>query len=217
VAAVDIAFSDMVDTGDNLRLFERDITQEACIFEAINHFGLSDPPTLLVNSAGVAGRRAFHNMDKAEWDRVLGVNLWGTANCCQQYLRFQMASGPVGGGNASIVNISSMTGMVGNGKGFTNAHYAASKAGVVGLTKALAIEYAPHRIRVNAVCPGPVLTPMLEKFRDTNLELFREFIGRVPLRGVGKPEEVAQAVLYLADAAWVTGTALMVDGGYTSA
>jgi len=217
VNAVDLAFPPLAfDLGHNHRVFARDVTKDNCLQEAISSFGLSDPPDLLVNCAGVAGRRAFHNMDRQEWDRVLSVNLWGTANCCQQYLRFQMASGSMGG--AAIVNIASMTGQIGNGEGFINAHYAASKAGVVGLTKALAIEYAPYKIRVNAVLPGPIMTPMLQKFRDEYPEMFADFIGRVPLgKRPGKPEDVAQAVMYLAQARWVTGVALFVDGGYSAA
>jgi len=168
----------------------------------------------LVNCAGVSGNREIEYMDEQEWRRVMAANLDSAAYCSQAFVREVLQWSPQRG-DQCIVNVSSMTGMVGNGAGFHNAHYAASKAGMIGLTKAMAIELAPYHIRVNAVAPGPVLTPMLEAFRQKDPKLYQEFIGRCPL-GVGHPEDVAQAVVYLLCAQWVTGTVLVVDGGYTA-
>jgi len=166
----------------------------------------------LVNCAGVSGNRAMEYMDEEEWRRVMSANLDSAAYCSQAFVREVLQWSPQRG-DQCIVNVSSITGMVGNGLGFHNAHYAASKAGMIGLTKAMAVELAPYHIRVNAVAPGPVLTPMLEAFRERDAKLYQEFIGRCPL-GVGHPEDVAQAVVYLLCAQWVTGTVLVVDGGY---
>ena len=168
----------------------------------------------LVNCAGVSGNREIEYMDEEEWRRVMSANLDSAAYCSQAFVREVLQWSPQRG-DQCIVNVASMTGMIGNGPGFHNAHYAASKAGMIGLTKAMAIELAPYHIRVNAVAPGPVLTPMLEAFRQRDPKLYQKFIGRCPL-GVGHPEDVAQAVVYLLCAQWVTGTVLVVDGGYTA-
>lgn len=170
----------------------------------------------LVNCAGVSGGRKFEYMDAAEWRRVLNCNLDSAAYCSQAFIREVLQWSPQVG-QQCIVNIASMTGMIGNGESFHNAHYAASKAGMIGLTKALAIEMAPYRIRVNAVAPGPVWTPMLRGFQARDPKLFDEFVSRVPLgHRPGQPEDVAQAVVYLLCAKWVTGSVLVVDGGYTA-
>ena len=168
----------------------------------------------LVNCAGVSGNREIEYMDEQEWRRVMSANMDSAAYCSQAFVREVLQWSPQRG-DQCIVNVSSITGVVGNGPGFHNAHYAASKAGMIGLTKAMAIELAPYHIRVNAVVPGPVLTPMLEAFRERDPKLYQEFIGRCAL-GVGHPEDVAQAVVYLLCAQWVTGTVLVVDGGYTA-
>ena len=150
-------------------------------------------------------------MDDAEWDNMMELNLttvMRSLRMCSQVWRRNTVKG-------NFIAIGSMTGFISNGKGFHNSHYAAAKAGVTGLIKAAAIELAPRKIRVNAVCPGPIETPMLEEFRHKNEGLYNEFVDRIPL-GLGRPEDVAGACVYLADAPFVTGSCLMVDGGYTA-
>ena len=168
----------------------------------------------LVNCAGVSGNREIEYMDEQEWRRVMSANMDSAAYCSQAFVREVLQWSPQRG-DQCIVNVSSITGVVGNGPGFHNAHYAASKAGMIGLTKAMAIELAPYHIRLNAVVPGPVLTPMLEAFRERDPKLYHEIIVRCALVVV-HPEDVAQAVVYLLCAQWVTGTVLVVDGGYTA-
>jgi NAD(P)-dependent dehydrogenase (short-subunit alcohol dehydrogenase family) len=110
------------------------------------------------------------------------------------------------------VNASSIAGLVGGG----NAGYVASKHGVLGLTRRAAIEYGPDRIRVNAVCPGSIRTPMLERLFEAAPERAASLIDRTPLRRLGRPEEVAEAVVWLCSdaASFVTGHPLVVDGGW---
>lgn len=160
----------------------------------------------LVNSAGIESVWTIENMPEDDWDRVLGVNLKGTMLCTQAAVAALRAAG-----GGAVVNIASIAGkrMSYNG----DAGYTASKAGVLGFTRHAAFELGIHGIRVNAVCPGPTLTPMI--LRNTN-EAQRAAIEKiVPLGRWIRPEDVAQAVLFLASdaAGMITGTALDVDGG----
>lgn len=169
------------------------------------------PFDVLVNCAGVAGKGDFTEVSDDEIGRVMAVNFWGTVNACRRAGRLaRNHARPL-----SIVNVASMSGLVSNGPGFQNAHYGASKAAVLQLTRSLAVEWAPL-IRVNAVAPGPIDTPMLRAFHERAPERYDEFIGRVPLGRPGTATEVAEAVAWLAGAAFCTGSTLVVDGGYTA-
>ena len=169
-------------------------------------------PDIVVHCAGVRGGGEFHSMPDEEWHRVIQTNLTGTFNVARMALESMRRTANRG----SLILMSSMTGLVSNGPGFHNSHYAASKGGVNGLVKALAIEYAPFGIRVNGICPGPIEdTGMTRAFKEINLKLYDEFFGRIPL-GPGRPEDIVPAVLFLAKSRWTTGHLLVVDGGYTS-
>ncbi len=160
------------------------------------------PLTTLVNNAGVLVRTSFLDLDDETWDRMVRVSLYGSFLCTRLSIpRILQAGG------GSIVNMASE--LVGLG-GPRLAPYVAAKAGVIGLTRSLAIEFGPERIRVNAVAPGPTDTRMVD--RD---ELSPGFIETIPLRRIGQPEDVAAAVAFLCsdDAAWVTGQVLGVNGG----
>jgi NAD(P)-dependent dehydrogenase (short-subunit alcohol dehydrogenase family) len=160
---------------------------------------------VLVNSAGVIGKVTLQNMTEAEWDRVLDVNLKGTAFCTQAVIAPMRAQG-----GGAVVNVSSMAGKRVSFAGATN--YTASKTGVVGFTAHAAFELGAYKIRVNAVCPGPTITGMTSK---TAPERLASTAARIPLGRWVSAGDVANAILFLAsdEAAMCTGTALDVDGG----
>jgi NAD(P)-dependent dehydrogenase (short-subunit alcohol dehydrogenase family) len=167
----------------------------------------------LVNAAGVAGGGPVHLLDVDEWNRVLSVNLTGTYLMCRHVIDQAMMPARSG----SIVNIASVEGLEGTEGGSV---YNASKAGVVMLTKNIAIDYGRLTIRANAVCPGFVDTPLTDSiFGDETMREYKETWRRMhSLDRFADPSEIAAAILFLLsdDASFVTGTALAVDGGMTA-
>jgi len=162
---------------------------------------------ILVNCAGVREIGDVYTMPAQEWENVIAINLSGTFYCCQSAARRMRESG-----GGSIVNMASVGGLVGLSH---RPAYTAAKHGIVGLTKSLARDLAPAAIRVNALCPGVIRTPLTEQyFTDERFE--QELAVSVPLRRYGTSSDVAQAALYLASdmSSYVTGVALPVDGGW---
>jgi 3-oxoacyl-[acyl-carrier protein] reductase len=162
-------------------------------------------PGVLVNNAGIFPRVPFLEMEEAQWDAVLDINLKGSAFCGQAAARAMVEAGLPG----CIINLSSGA-LRGNPLG---AHYAASKAGLVGLTRSMALALAPHRIRVNAIAPGLTDTAQ-PRFGNTEEELAE--MGRaIPLGRMGRAEEIAAMAVFLASAAagWITGQVYHVNGG----
>ncbi len=159
---------------------------------------------ILVNNAGITRDNIFMRMSDDEWSSVIDVNLTATAKLCKGVMRGMMKARW-----GRIINISSVVGATGN-PGQVN--YAASKAGMVGLTKSLAYEVASRGITVNAVAPGFIETAMTEKLNDDQKSAI---LGQIPTGRMGTPEEIASAVGYLAspEAGYVTGTTLHVNGG----
>jgi NAD(P)-dependent dehydrogenase (short-subunit alcohol dehydrogenase family) len=164
------------------------------------------PPVILVNNAGVFPRVDFLSMTEADWDHVLDVNLKGTFLCAQAAARQMVAAGTGG----AIVNLASVA-MRGTPLG---VHYSASKAGVMGLTRAMALALAPHRIRVNAIAPGLTDTAQ-PRYGNSEAELVE--LGRqIPLEGrMARPEEIARVAVFLAagESGWITGQTIHVNGG----
>ncbi len=159
---------------------------------------------ILVNNAGITRDNIFMRMSDDEWQSVIDVNLTATAKLCKGVMRGMMKARW-----GRIINISSVVGATGN-PGQVN--YAASKAGMVGLTKSLAYEVASRGITVNAVAPGFIATAMTEKLTD---EQKSAILGQIPMGRMGNADEIAAAVLYIssASAGYVTGTTLHVNGG----
>jgi NAD(P)-dependent dehydrogenase (short-subunit alcohol dehydrogenase family) len=198
--------------GAEARFVAADVTDggavRAAVADAVEAFGRLD---CAANCAGVGGGHAStHEYPEDEWDRIVAVNLRGTWLAMRAEIEAMLAAG-----GGAIVNVSSTLGLRGSPFG---SPYSASKHGVLGLTRTAALEYAAHGIRVNAVCPGAIDTPMM----DATFERFPGFkealTGFVPMRRMGGPDEVAGAIAWLSSdaASFVTGEALTVEGGLLS-
>ncbi|MCR5135996.1 MAG: 3-oxoacyl-ACP reductase FabG [Oscillospiraceae bacterium] len=159
--------------------------------------------TLLVNNAGIARQQQFQDVDPETWHRILSVNLGGCFNCSQAVIRPMLRAH-----SGCIVNISSIWGSHGAS---CESVYSASKHAIIGLTRSLAAELAPSGIRVNCVAPGVIETDMIQALGSETLDTLRQ---EMPFRRFGTPDEVAQSVLHLATAEYITGQVLTVDGGF---
>ena len=177
-------------------------TQVNEMFESIaSEFGRID---ILVNNAGITKDSLLMDMQEDQWDQVMDVNLKGVFLCCR-YAAKMMSEQQYG----KIINISSASGQMGN---IGQVNYAASKGGVISITKTLAKELARYKINVNAVAPGFIRTPMTQTVPE---KVEKYIIGAIPLRRMGEPEEIANAVAFLAsdNSAYITGQVLSVNGG----
>jgi meso-butanediol dehydrogenase / (S,S)-butanediol dehydrogenase / diacetyl reductase len=178
-------------------------------------FSAVDRLDVLVCAHGISGRRLgdgpVENCTEEAWDAVLAANLRSTFVYCKQSIPLLREAG-----GGAIVTVSSVLGLVGGDEDFTTHAYAASKAGLIGLTRAMAVTYAKDGIRCNVVCPGLIETPMSRRAQE-DAGIRARLHQLQPLTGdFGKPDDVAQAVLYLATAPFVTGAVLPVDGGWTA-
>jgi NAD(P)-dependent dehydrogenase (short-subunit alcohol dehydrogenase family) len=163
------------------------------------------------NNAGVEGATApTHECSNENWEHTIGVNLTGVWLCMKYEIELMLKQG-----KGTVVNTASIAGLV----GFPGVPaYVASKHGVIGLTKNAALEYAKSGIRVNAVCPGVIKTPMVDRFTGKDKEVEKQFESMEPIGRLGEPEEVAEAVIWLCSDAssFVTGHAMTVDGGWVA-
>ena len=173
---------------------------EKMIANVVDDLGTID---LLVNNAGIAEDKLFQDITDEDWKRMMGVNLDGTFYVTRAVVPMMISKGA-----GHIVNVASMWGTDGASM---ETHYSASKAGVIGLTKALAKELAPSHITVNAVAPGAIDTDMMKVYSKDELDAF---IGEIPMGRLGTPKEVAEAVMFLLSADYITGEVLSIRGGY---
>lgn len=164
------------------------------------------PVELLVNNAGVAGQSLFQDISDELWNRYLGVNLGGARNAIQAVLPHM-----IGEKRGCIVNVSSMWGLRGAS---CEVAYACTKAALIALTRSLALELAPSRIRVNCVAPGVINTDMVQVLGQDTLE---DLARQIPLGRLGSPEDIAHAVAFFASdqSSFITGQVLTADGGFT--
>lgn len=174
---------------------------DAMVEKVIATWGRID---VLINNAGITKDARLAKMSSAQFDAVIAVNLKGVFECTQAVAQTMTAQG-----SGSIVNASSVVGLYGN---FGQTNYAATKAGVIGLTKTWARELGPKGVRVNAVCPGFVTTPILDTVPDA---VKQKMIEKVPLGRLGRPEEIAAVYAFLAsdDSSYINGAVLEVSGG----
>jgi len=175
--------------------------------KTIERFGRVD---ILVNNAGICQFKPFLELTEEEWSRTIDINLKGYFLCAQA-----VAKEMVKQKSGKIINIASVaSGQVGIGFP-TLAHYSASKGGIIALTETLAVELAPYGIRVNAIAPGMIETPMIASIKE-NPQQEKEMLKRVPMGRVGKPEEVSNLVLFLAsdESSYITGSTVVIDGGW---
>ncbi|MDA0822587.1 MAG: glucose 1-dehydrogenase [Proteobacteria bacterium] len=208
-----IACDEIKAAGGNVMFVETDVTDSAAVKamleKTVDTHGSLDGA---FNNAGIEG--AFTNivkMTEAEFDRTVNVDLKGVWLCIKHEVEQFVAQGTGG----SIVSTASVAGLVGARGG---SAYCAAKHGVVGLTKSVALEYARKKIRVNAVCPGVIETPMLDRLMtETGLDR-AAFENQEPMARFGNPREIAEAVVWLLSeqSSFVTGIAMPVDGGYTA-
>ena len=177
-----------------------DVADAQAVQEAVSALA---PVDVLVNNAGIAHYGLISQISEAQWDRLFAVNIKGVYHCVNAVLPAMLHRQA-----GSIVNVASMWGQVGAS---CEACYSATKGAILALTKALAQELGPSGIRVNAVSPGVILTDMV---KNVSREVLDGLAQETPLEKNGRPEDVAQAILYLAEAEFVTGQNLPVNGGF---
>lgn len=217
VVAVDVVDSAGTETVEQVRsaggesIFVRtDVTSsdevQAMVKSAIDVYGKLD---VLFNNAGIAMRMAVADLPEEDWDRCININLKG-AYLGSKYAIPEMLKN----GRGSIINTASIYGIVG---GPNRAAYAASKGGIVNLTRGMALDYATDNIRVNCICPGYTDTPILQNIVETPAK-YQALVDQHPMGRLASPLDIAHGALYLAsdESAFVTGIALPIDGGYTA-
>ncbi|MBU1000845.1 SDR family oxidoreductase [Patescibacteria group bacterium] len=204
------AVEDLAAKGWTAKTVKTDVSDEEnvkkMVAETVSAFGKID---ILVNNAGIYPRIPLSQMSLADFDKVLAVNLKGVF-LCTKYVSKQMITQGEGG---KIINITSIDAIRPSSVGL--AHYDASKHGVWGFTKNIALELAPHKIWVNAIAPGAIETPGVVKGKPLAADVLEKFIAKIPMHRMGKPDEIGKVALFLASEAssYMTGAQIVVDGG----
>ena len=197
--------SEIESSGQKAYKFQADISSfdqaKELVDFAVKETGSLD---LLVNNAGITNDKLLARMSEQDFSSVIDINLKGTFNCIRHASRVMMKQK-----KGRIINISSVIGLIGN---VGQANYAASKAGVIGLTKSAAREMAPYGVTVNAIAPGFIKSDMTDKLTD---EVKQNIIASVPMKAIGEPKDVANLVKFLAkdESGYITGQVINVDGG----
>ena len=194
----------LTEEGYSIKVFKADVSKsseaDAMIEYCLKEFGGLD---VLVNNAGISQDKLFTDITDDDWERMMSVNVTSVFNCSRKALQHMIWEK-----SGSIINITSMWGETG---GSCEVHYSASKAAIIGMTKALAKEVGPSNIRVNAVSPGVIMTDMCAYYGEETLNELKE---ETPLMKLGKPEDIAETVYFLAEKGnFITGQVIGVNGG----
>ena len=194
----------LTEEGYSIKVFKADVSKsseaDAMIEYCLKEFGGLD---VLVNNAGISQDKLFTDITDEDWERMMSVNVTSVFNCSRKALQHMIWEK-----SGSIINITSMWGEIG---GSCEVHYSASKAAIIGMTKALAKEVGPSNIRVNAVSPGVIMTDMCAYYGEETLNELKE---ETPLMKLGKPEDIAETVYFLAEKGnFITGQVVGVNGG----
>lgn len=193
----------ITDAGGKAIAIQADIAESEptrrLVEETIRQFGTID---ILVNNAGITRDRSFRKMSEAEWHQVIDTNLSSAFNTCTIAIH-KMSEQKSG----RIINISSIVGQAG---AFGQTNYAAAKAGLIGFTKALALETARSGITVNAICPGYIATEMVKAMPE---EALANVVSRIPMQRLGTPKEIGEAVVFICNTPYMTGQCLNLNGG----
>ncbi len=202
------------DAGGEALFVRTDVSREADVVAAVrageSAFGRIN---VLYNNAGIFPPEdgSVVDLEESVWDRVMNVNLKGIYLVCKHGIRALLRAG-----GGTVINIASFVALV--GCSVPQDAYTASKGGVIALTKSLAVQFGPKGIRSNAICPGPIETPLLTSWLLTNPEARQVRLARIPLGRFGRPEDIVYLAMYLAsdESSWTNGAVLVADGGITS-
>jgi len=208
------AVSEIKHAGGDCFDVECDVTKEAQVKSAVDatvkRFGRLD---VLYNNAGImmSEDNSVVNTEEWVWDKTLAVNLKGIYLCCKYAIPEMIKAG-----RGSVINIASFVGLI--GCSVPQDAYTASKGAVIALTKSLAVQFGPKGVRSNAICPGPIETPLLTEWLLKDEEAKRIRLARNPTGRFGRPEDIVNAGIYLAsdESTWTNGAILVIDGGITS-
>lgn len=203
---LNIAKAKLSSLGTAIHVFQTDISNRNNVNEVVQSAEQIQEIDILINNAGIAMETPFLQIEEAEWKKIIDVNLTGYFHVSQAVCRYMAKRG-----KGAVVNMSSKNGMDGE---FGYAHYNASKAGIIMLTKTMAIELAHLGIRVNAVCPGYIQTPMSMEIDSP--EFTQNFVDRyIPMNRPGNVDEIASIFLFLAssESSFITGQTIVADGG----
>ena len=203
--ALDIIVNKIVENGGQASSFACDITKSETFIQIVKEIiGNYKKIDILVNNAGVTNDSLLMRMSNEQWDNVININLKGAFNCTKAVLRHMMKNK-----SGRIINVTSIVGLTGNAG---QANYAASKAGLIGMTKSIAKEVASRGITANCIAPGWIETSMTDTLSD---DVKNQFLSQIPIGRIGSAKDVANTAVFLAsdEAGYITGQTITVDGG----
>ena len=203
--ALDIIVNKIVENGGQASSFACDITKSETFIQIVKEIiGNYKKIDILVNNAGVTNDSLLMRMSNQQWDNVININLKGAFNCTKAVLRHMMKNK-----SGRIINVTSIVGLTGNAG---QANYAASKAGLIGMTKSIAKEVASRGITANCIAPGWIETSMTDKLSE---DVKNQFLSQIPIGRIGSAKDVANTAVFLAsdEAGYITGQTITVDGG----